>query len=212
MVIATDEVWDGYITSHLFAEKVRGKHIERFTDLAFMFGSDCAHGSFTSTAYLSPLSGRRRSRNEFNTDSESDDIGTETVRLSSDSGDDHDSGSAFRAIDGSQRVHSVRTVLVETSRGSKSTNSTATSYTRQKRSKASDVIGDRMGEVAEAVKSLTITMSQGKTMATLQRLLSILEKVDGLSPEDQIRAAQLMRGDLISAGYFLKIGHEKRKE
>ncbi|XP_058078590.1 uncharacterized protein LOC131226900 [Magnolia sinica] len=159
MVTATDNVWNGYIVSHPFAEKVYGKHIERYTDLTFMFSNDSAHGSFATTTYLSPVSDQRRSRNEFNIDSNSDDYETEIVRLSSNSGDDHDIGLAIRAHDGSQLVHRVSTVPVETSRGSKSTHLTAIGFTRQKRRKPSDVIGDRMGEVVEAVKSLTITMS-----------------------------------------------------
>ncbi|XP_058103523.1 uncharacterized protein At2g29880-like [Magnolia sinica] len=35
MVVATDDVWAGYIVSHPYAERVRGKHIDRWDDLAF---------------------------------------------------------------------------------------------------------------------------------------------------------------------------------
>ncbi|XP_058070136.1 uncharacterized protein LOC131219148 [Magnolia sinica] len=43
MIVATDD-------SHPYAERVRGKHIDRWDDLAFIFGNDCAHRSFASTA------------------------------------------------------------------------------------------------------------------------------------------------------------------
>ncbi|XP_058082546.1 uncharacterized protein LOC131230665 [Magnolia sinica] len=135
MVTATDDVWDGYIASHPFTEKVRGKHIDRYYDLSFMFGNDIAHGSFASIAYSSPLSGRRQSRNELNSDSDTDDYGTDTVHLSSDSGEAHDSGSTPHVNDASNRLNRVNAPNVDTSRGSKSTHSTAIGFSRPKRGK-----------------------------------------------------------------------------
>ncbi|XP_058071327.1 uncharacterized protein LOC131220428 [Magnolia sinica] len=117
MVTATDEVWDGYIASNPFTEKVCGKHIDRYYDLSFMFGNDITHGSFASIAYSSPLSGRRRSRNELNSDSNTDEYGTYTIRLSSDSGEAHDSGSAPHVNDTSNRLNMVNTTNMDTSGG-----------------------------------------------------------------------------------------------
>ncbi|XP_058068765.1 uncharacterized protein At2g29880-like [Magnolia sinica] len=96
MVVATDDVWEGYIASHPYAKRVRRKYIERYDDLAFIFGNECAQGSFASMAYPSPISGKRHGRSEINSGD-----GSETVRLSSDDEDDHGCAPLIRCGKGS---------------------------------------------------------------------------------------------------------------
>ncbi|XP_058111785.1 uncharacterized protein LOC131255109 [Magnolia sinica] len=172
MVIATDDVWEEYIVSHPYVERVHRKQIDRYNDLTFMFGNDCAHGSYANTAYSSPLSRRRRQRDEVDSDNESKKNGDETVRLSSDDEDEHDNGSAHCLNEGSQKQSKrVNKGPMETSRGSRNSHSTASGMTRQRR-----------------------------------------EEVDGLNHEDQVRATRLLQKDIVSASFFLKMGHERRKE
>ncbi|XP_058078544.1 uncharacterized protein LOC131226842 [Magnolia sinica] len=211
MVVAIDDVWDGYILSHPYTERVRGKHIERYNDLTYLFGNDCAHGTFASTAYSSPLSGKRRGRDELDSDDMSNDNGTATVRLSSDSDDDHVSGAPFHPNEGSQQWSKrMQKGSMETSYGSRNSQRTASGISRERKGKPSDHISDRMGEMAEAVKTLTIIMARGKTMTRLQKLLDILEEIDGMSHEGQVRAARLMQQDIVKTGFFIKMGHKRR--
>ncbi|XP_058084107.1 uncharacterized protein LOC131231819 [Magnolia sinica] len=181
MVIATDDVWEAYIASHPYAERVQGKHINRYNDLSFMFGSDCAQGFYANTAYSSSISGRRRPRDEVDSSDEFGEDGNDTVRLSSDDDDENGSGSVRCPNEESHKqTKRVHTGPMETSFGSRNNQSTGTGMTRQQRVKLSDQIRDKMGEAAENVRSLTITMATGKTM-TLQKILSILEDVNSLS-------------------------------
>ncbi|XP_058077671.1 uncharacterized protein At2g29880-like [Magnolia sinica] len=127
MVVATDDVWDGYIVSHPYSERVRGKYIDKYNDLAYMFGNDCAHGSFASTTYSSPLFSRRRGRDEL----DSDDNRTKTVHISLDDEDDHVSGAPFHLNEGSQhRSQRVNKGPMETSLGSRNSQNTATGIAR----------------------------------------------------------------------------------
>ncbi|XP_058103554.1 uncharacterized protein At2g29880-like [Magnolia sinica] len=115
MVVTMDNVWSIYIESHPYAQRVRGKHIDRYNDLTYMFGNDCAHGSYASTAYSSPLFGRRRGRDDLDSDEYSDDNGTETVHLFSNEDGDDDSGPTIHPNEGShQRQKRVNTGSMET--------------------------------------------------------------------------------------------------
>ncbi|XP_058079288.1 uncharacterized protein At2g29880-like [Magnolia sinica] len=107
MVVATDDVWDGYLATHPYADRVQGKHIDKWDDLAFIFRNECAYGSFVSTAYSSPISGKRR-HNEISSDDASDEEASDTVRLSSDDEDDQRPTPRTRRGDGSTNITKKR--------------------------------------------------------------------------------------------------------
>ncbi|XP_058084579.1 uncharacterized protein At2g29880-like [Magnolia sinica] len=214
MVLAIEDVWDGYIVTHPYAERVRGKHIERWDDLAFMFGNDCAHGEFASMTYSSPISGKRRGRDEFKSNDDSNEGASQTVHLSSSDDDDRGPPPRVRGRDGSlsNRAKRANKSPMEATSGSRHSLIEGSEISRGRRHRSSEHISEKMGEVAEAVNNLIITLGQGKSMTHVQRLLGILEEVDGLSHEDQLRVVRFLQTHVVSAGYFIKMDHERRKE
>ncbi|XP_058102206.1 uncharacterized protein LOC131246275 [Magnolia sinica] len=165
LVTAPDDIWDDYIWSHPYAQHVRGKSKRRYDDLMFLFGSDRAIGLRASTGNMHTQRGTRKSRDDDLTPTASVDFNDDTLVLSSD--DVGDSGHNIQwSFQSHDSAHIANRSLNQHSNNSINTGSTTSSRKRARLERPCDIIGKGMSEVADAVKSLELTIHKGKRRHT----------------------------------------------
>ncbi|XP_058103478.1 uncharacterized protein LOC131247050 [Magnolia sinica] len=198
VVTTTDEVWEEYIRSHLRAERLRGKRIDRMDDLAVIVGSDQATGRYVQRSIAASSSRIQRDLNEAWRDLENDL--DDTIDLSEDKVADLTGTNQFSLGTPLMENRMSRGTPTRTSDSDGSRGGTA-SKKRMRPPHPCDVLDISLKTVAEAIRDFGL----GKEVNRTSKVLDVLEEVQGLTNSKFIEVSQLLSRNEKFASFFVSL-------
>ncbi|XP_058092690.1 L10-interacting MYB domain-containing protein-like [Magnolia sinica] len=209
LVTAPDDVWEDYIRSLPYAQHIREKVVRRYDDFTYLFENDRATRSRASTGDMPSTARKGRFRDSDITPTTSVDLNDDTLVLSSDDIGDNRQNIQWSFHTG-EGAHVATRSLNVNGNSSLNTGSTSNSRKRARQDRPCDVIGKVMSDVAKVVKSLAITIHQGKDFVRMSQIMPALEQIEGLTSHEIVRATRILCKDEQQFASFLSLSEHRR--